>query len=188
MKIDPAPIAKGLKMSLTTWIFLIVVAAVVYGFASSQFDSKPAPVGYQYAKQSAVPELRALTARELQWQRVNADAAGKADLERLQPMEQQKFCATELPKIRTAKLKSEQIEARMYVAAGYGAMQPEQEHIQSKTVFVGMSACGAMASWGRPEGVNTTQTAGGDHTQWVYGFRGYLYFRSGKLTAIQTSK
>lgn len=40
-------------------------------------------------------------------------------------------------------------------------------------------------NWGKPESVNRTITATGTDEQWVYGNGNYLYFRNGKLRAIQ---
>jgi hypothetical protein len=40
-------------------------------------------------------------------------------------------------------------------------------------------------SWCFPEKVNTTETAGDIHEQWVYPNGGYLYFDNGRLTSIQ---
>ena len=40
-------------------------------------------------------------------------------------------------------------------------------------------------SWGAPKSVNRTTTATGSTEQWVYGPNAYLYFRNGKLFAIQ---
>ena len=42
-----------------------------------------------------------------------------------------------------------------------------------------------MSQWGRPEHINRTTTAHGEHEQWVYHGRNYLYFENGKLTTIQ---
>lgn len=41
------------------------------------------------------------------------------------------------------------------------------------------------SSWGRPQHVNLSRYAWGDHEQWVYGGGQYLYFENGILTAIQ---
>lgn len=40
-------------------------------------------------------------------------------------------------------------------------------------------------NWGKPERINRTITATGTDEQWVYGNGNYLYFRNGKLRAIQ---
>jgi hypothetical protein len=41
------------------------------------------------------------------------------------------------------------------------------------------------SSWGRPEHINRTTNAFGEHEQWVYGGGNYLYFDNGVLTSIQ---
>ena len=56
-------------------------------------------------------------------------------------------------------------------------------------VSVGMTRAQVYAScWGKPQKINTTTTAGGDHEQLVYAGYNYLYLRNGVLTSIQTSK
>ncbi len=54
-------------------------------------------------------------------------------------------------------------------------------------VRIGMSTKTVIekTSWGKPQEINTTTTKNGTHEQWVYGYRSYLYFENGKLTAIQ---
>ena len=53
-------------------------------------------------------------------------------------------------------------------------------------VSVGMTEQDALdSSWGKPQRVNTTRTAGSRHEQWVYRPGNYLYFENGILTAIQ---
>lgn len=54
---------------------------------------------------------------------------------------------------------------------------------------IGMSADDAQFSaWGAPKSKNKTETASGVTEQWVYPNQGYLYFRDGKLTSIQTQQ
>lgn len=43
-------------------------------------------------------------------------------------------------------------------------------------------------NWGKPEQINRTVTADSVTEQWVYGEGEYLYFRNGRLTAIQTNR
>jgi hypothetical protein len=52
---------------------------------------------------------------------------------------------------------------------------------------VGMTADMLRASLGRPEQVNTTQTAGSTHEQWVYG-SDYIYVDDGIVSSYQTSR
>lgn len=42
--------------------------------------------------------------------------------------------------------------------------------------------------WGRPDSINSTTTARGTSEQWVYKYRGYLYFNNDVLTSIQQSR
>lgn len=51
---------------------------------------------------------------------------------------------------------------------------------------IGMTEAQVLASsWGKPSSVNTTITAYGNSEQWVYGYGMYVYFRNGKVSAIQ---
>lgn len=81
-------------------------------------------------------------------------------------------------------------------SAGIGSTPPA--HVTARAVdpaarwnpgsdpVIGISAAQAeISSWGRPDSVNRTTTSHGVSEQWVYGSRGYLYFESGRLTAIQ---
>jgi hypothetical protein len=53
-------------------------------------------------------------------------------------------------------------------------------------VRIGMTQAEVLASsWGKPDDINRTITAYGTREQWVYGYRSYLYFDDGILTAIQ---
>jgi hypothetical protein len=63
----------------------------------------------------------------------------------------------------------------------------ETKEAQSKpSPRIGMSAAQVLASnWGEPESINTTITANGNSEQWVYGLRMYIYFRNGRVSAIQ---
>lgn len=55
----------------------------------------------------------------------------------------------------------------------------------SRSVRIGMTAAQATKAWGEPLSVNRTTTAGGTTEQWVYGISTCLYFRNGKIDAIQ---
>lgn len=57
--------------------------------------------------------------------------------------------------------------------------------INREKVFIGMTKEQAIASWGRPETINSDKGSWGVREQWVYGERSYLYFSNGKLTSIQ---
>ncbi|MBM7111517.1 hypothetical protein SAM19_04937 [Brevibacillus laterosporus] len=41
------------------------------------------------------------------------------------------------------------------------------------------------SAWGKPNSINKTTTANGEHEQWVYSIKKYVYFDNGYVTAIQ---
>jgi hypothetical protein len=55
--------------------------------------------------------------------------------------------------------------------------------LQGKVV-IGMTKEMAIFSWGKPEKTNSTITSNSVNEQWVYDGH-YLYFKNGRLTAIQ---
>ena len=60
--------------------------------------------------------------------------------------------------------------------------------IKNQEIVIGMSDEQARLSWGQPDDVNSTVTAGNREEQWVYGDgteRTYLYFENGGLTTYQ---
>ena len=57
--------------------------------------------------------------------------------------------------------------------------------IANGEVFIGMTAEECIRAWGSPEKVNTTDTARGHHSQWVYPGGRYVYFEDGILTTVQ---
>lgn len=63
----------------------------------------------------------------------------------------------------------------------------ENKELKSKpSPRIGMTTAQVLASsWGEPESINTTITANGNSEQWVYGLRMYIYFRNGRVSAIQ---
>ncbi|MBG9776212.1 hypothetical protein [Brevibacillus laterosporus] len=57
---------------------------------------------------------------------------------------------------------------------------------KSKTPKVGMTKEEVLNSaWGKPNSINKTTTASGEHEQWVYSIKKYVYFDNGYVTAIQ---
>ncbi len=66
---------------------------------------------------------------------------------------------------------------------------PQSTKYKPPNPFVGMSNSDAVgSSWGHPSKINRTTTAAGVSEQWVYDEVGYLYFKNGKLTAIQDQR
>lgn len=57
-------------------------------------------------------------------------------------------------------------------------------------VYIGQTANSVLtnSSWGKPNKVNRSIYASGNHEQWVYGHGDYLYFTNGVLTSIQTRR
>ena len=61
--------------------------------------------------------------------------------------------------------------------------------IIAKKLLIGMTKKQAELSWGKPDKINTTESAYSTKEQWVYGLGKYVYFEDGILTTIQdTSK
>jgi ATPase subunit of ABC transporter with duplicated ATPase domains len=92
---------------------------------------------------------------------------------------------------KQAEQKRKKVEAQQAAKArleAYVQAHPEyREAILAKKVGLGMSADDVIASWGKPDHVNTTVTAFGKHEQWVYGST-YLYFEEGVLASYQQSR
>ena len=85
---------------------------------------------------------------------------------------------------------SERLEALDIEAAKSAHRIAEEEERRDREkrggVRIGMSRQQALQSnWGKPDSVHTTTTATTVVEQWVYGGGGYLYFRNGRLYAIQ---
>ncbi len=70
----------------------------------------------------------------------------------------------------------------------YWAKRPKerQDSKPKSPPRIGMTEAQVLASsWGKPSSVNTTVTVYGNSEQWVYGYGMYVYFRNGKVSAIQ---
>lgn len=62
----------------------------------------------------------------------------------------------------------------------------EAKRRKKEGVSIGMTPDEVRASsWGKPDSINRSTYAWGQHEQWVYGGGNYLYFENGKLTSIQ---
>lgn len=55
-------------------------------------------------------------------------------------------------------------------------------------IHPGMTADEVIASWGRPDHVNSSVYARGRHEQWVYNNANYVYFEDGVMTSLQQTK
>lgn len=113
------------------------------------------------------------------------DAKVKA---RIDKMDFWRACS-ELGKVVRTPLKSRSesaIQSMIYISEKYQVGGDEWGVIEKRLARVGMSSCGAAASWGKPEHVNSTTTSRGTRSQWVYGGRNYLYIdSSGRVSTIQ---
>ena len=79
---------------------------------------------------------------------------------------------------RTAAQRKREEQARKDAVAAQRAKPSPRIGMTQSQVING-------TSWGGPNDINRTITAGGTREQWVYGNKRYLYFDNGILTAIQ---
>lgn len=109
------------------------------------------------------------------------------EMARLRALDQTAFCTRELTKVKKISGTWPQPwgEAITAVMSDHGVQQAHVEHIKKGSASIGMSPCGALASWGRPQDVNRSTYSFGTKEQWVYGGRNYLYFSNDKLDSIQ---
>ena len=98
--------------------------------------------------------------------------------------ERRKFAA-ELEKKRLEKVKIAKQQKRLELIKKHpGWSDRAIKCVLEGTVYIGMNKEQAIASWGKPNDINTTITASGKREQWCYG-GSYLYFDNGALTTIQ---
>lgn len=115
----------------------------------------------------------------------------------LEPQEVQsrldKFASDKRAKLEAQAEERRKAEER---AAKWEAERRAEEEVQRKKqeaiakrpgARIGMTAKQVIekTNWGEPESVNRTATQYGVEEQWVYGLGTYLYFKNGRLTAIQ---
>ncbi len=90
------------------------------------------------------------------------------------------------------KAKSDELKTCLEESAKTQKWQQEQRIAQSKLPppRIGMTKRQVTdnTNVGRPETINTTETANGTYEQWVYGNGTYLYFRGNRLTSMQFSR
>ena len=119
-----------------------------------------------------------------------ANAAEEKEEKRIAALDYTSFCMKELRKLR--KIKGTPNQAWFSALSKRANQVDVYGHhltlIQDGQVEMGMPVCAAIASWGRPESINRTETANVKHEQWVYGGGKYLYFNDDKLTSVQTSR
>lgn len=162
----------------------VILAAVGY---SLWLSSRPTPLPAKVASVAAeipITETRQYKCGEGLHAliKVAEDAAAKKDFN--QAYVTLDYCVGLLPKDGVAyKLRDKYAEeTRNAAAAAAAAIKAAKK---KEGVRIGMSERDALdSSWGRPEHINTTTTANGTSSQWVYGYN-YLYFTNGVLTSIQ---
>jgi len=165
----------------------LLVAALVCGAVYALWpDSKPAPS--QVANVSPVTPVektRPYICGEGLPSRIKAaeDAASKKEFR--QAYELLDYCAGMMPKDGDAfRLRAKYLEETKNAADS--AEKAVKAAKKKEGVTIGMSQRDALdSSWGKPEHINTTTTASGTSSQWVYGSGNYLYFTDGVLTSIQ---
>jgi hypothetical protein len=57
--------------------------------------------------------------------------------------------------------------------------------VKAQKIQLGMSETALLCSWGRPQKVNRTVNASGEHKQYVYGSNTYVYVENGKIDSWQ---
>ncbi len=67
----------------------------------------------------------------------------------------------------------------------YGWTQRRAERVANGHIYIGDTETIVLEAWGKPKDINRTTTAYGTSEQWVYGLGCYVYFKNGKVTAIQ---
>lgn len=171
-----------------------VVAAVVGALNTSGSEKMPAGVA---------PMAPLLTPEEMQARAVAAEkkkaeemrveqlvVAAYAKIEKeLEGKDFTRACQALGTKWRSkSKASAESLAAlSRYGTAVHGFNTRDEDGAAAKTVQVGMTRCGALASWGRPDRVNRSVYASGTREQWVYdGEKNvYLYFDGERLTSYQ---
>lgn len=83
-------------------------------------------------------------------------------------------------KLENEKKRNQRREA---IINRYGLVNGEA--ILNHKVKIGWTKSMCIASWGKPYDINRTTTTYGNHEQYVYSLKKYLYFENGILTAIQ---
>ena len=62
--------------------------------------------------------------------------------------------------------------------------EKQKNYLKEGRIWIGATKIMAELAWGKPKDVNRSTTSHGVNEQWVYD-GGFLYFKNGKLTAIQ---
>ena len=71
-----------------------------------------------------------------------------------------------------------------YISANPSTDSNIKNEILNGRVLIGMTKDEVVASWGKPDHINSTVTRSADREQWVY-YGTYLYFDGDRLTSYQ---
>lgn len=137
---------------------------------------------------SASPET---SSKKLETAEQRKQEAIAKQLTRMNGMKPTDFCMKELRKLAKIKGTPEEIwfTALAKAASPHGVNGHHLTLIQDRHIEVGMPMCAAIASWGQPQRINSTQSTSGRREQWVYDIGNYLYFGDDQtVTSIQTSR
>ncbi len=176
-------VEKRESMSVVKWVAVLFFGAIVYQCASSTSGvSEQQRIEQARKISSAAPSAPALPPTP-----PKRTPEVEKELARLRSLDRAAFCAQELGKVRKLKGAWPQPWGEAITAAlpEYGVTSDHLDHIKKRSAVIGMSTCGGLASWGRPESVNRSTYSSGTKEQWVYGGGNYLYFTNDKLDSIQ---
>jgi hypothetical protein len=152
---------------------------------SKMSDSDRQKLMAEYEKQRILKEEKEkIIAKQLAKEKQKLEA--EHEKQRILEIEKEKIIAKQLAKERQEKSK---------IAKQKKLLELKKKHpdwsdraikgVLDGTVYIGMNKEQAIASWGKPDDINTTITAYGRHEQWCYDGGSYLYFDKGVLTTIQ---
>lgn len=177
-----APVGQAKKKSgvgLFGWLLVLGFGFFVFRCTSSTDMAKP--------PSQIEAEKRAASAPAAPPPPIQRSPEVSKEIARLKAMDQTAFCTRELSKIKKLKGAWPQPwgEAVTAVMADHGVTPEHVGHIEKGSAVIGMSPCGGLAGWGKPQEVNRSTYSFGTKEQWVYGGRNYLYFTNNKLDSIQ---
>lgn len=176
----PAAVAKKSGgFSIVKWTIVLVFGAFVFKCVST---------AGQVADASKLEEPRKIVAATVAPTVMPPPSPDvEKELQRMRAMKPADFCTKELGKLKGKKGAMPQpwYDALIRHAPAQGVSASHMSAIQLGSAEIGMNACGALASWGKPQEVSRSTYSFGTKEQWVYGGRNYLYFTNDKLDAIQ---
>lgn len=169
------------KTSFTTWAVVVLLAVLLLKLMWPSGDS----VDRETVAAAISRSQSNATSTVIQPPELSPEV--KKEITRLTALSIQDFCVKELRKFGNKKAARTPAweEAATTLMVAYAVSTEHLEAIKRGSAVIGMSKCGALASWGKPQNVNTTTTKYGTHEQWAYGGHNFLYFDNDRLTTIQ---